>query len=872
MTNNPELLASELVDKRLAEMAAAKKDSGAVPASTAPEETNQESKPVNTTENTRAHGHAEVQVAKILDKVRHPEITFTRFKGKKDTAGHQHVVTWPRLCETLREPNEYADIDSLPLLKFSVLPGNSRAAGARHDNMTAIVGDYDGGEVSFDEAVASISRAGIAAVVYTTRRHTPEAPRWRVVAQVASPIDSADYIEHVDALNGALGGVLATESWEASRCYFYGRVRGVEYLAQSVKGVPLDSMMYALSWDPISKPARVGKATVKGTQALPVVDGDLDRAITLARVNDDTVADLGSALEVFTVEDADDYNIWVNQMGHALKSLAQAGREAEALAMWHAFSSKSVRYDHDEAQNKWDGIEPDRITYASIFTLATARGWVNPRSAEALKANATAATRLDRTDAGNVALLASLVNGDLRYVPERRAWLGWDGQRWTPDPSGTAAQAAALQVAEHYHRKAAEIRKQASSGSLDAKERQRMEQAAESLEKWANQCRNKKALDNMLQLAQRDERFVLGVENLDRDPWLFGVDNGVVDLRTGELREASRDEYVTRRAPVAFNPSAKAPRWEQFIGEVTAKPGAAVDQHTLRPALASYLQRAVGYAMTGTTGEQKMFIAIGEGSNGKNVLLDMLQWIMGDYCQTVQAEALMATRHDADSERPSPTAATLAGARAAISSESKDGQRLDVALVKRHTGGGYMTARFLRENVFRFEISHELFLMTNHRPALDHMDDAMRGRLHLIPFDMRWNRPGHPARNPQLPDGDKDLPAKLRAEAEGVLAWLVAGAVAYHRDGLEPPAEVVRMTRDFFNDQDPLGRWLDTCTRCDAKSGMPGSELYKAFTEWQTEEGEEGGPTSQKGFSTELKRRGVGFARSGDANLYGLRS
>lgn len=602
--------------------------------------------------------------------------------------------------------------------------------------------------------------------------------------------------------------------------------------------------------------------------------GDIERMVTLGAVTDDVMADLRSAMAVFTEEDADNYHFWAEQMGLALKSLAQAGREDEACAMWHAFSASSPRYDEDESERKWIGFNPNRITYKSIFEWASERhGWINPKSAEALKANATAATRIDRTDTGNTTLLAQITDGDLRYVPELRAWLSWNGQRWQRDTYGNAAQAMALEVAEHYHRQAAEIRKQAKAATLDETERKRIEQAAAHVEKWATQCRNKRAIDNMLNLAKGDARFTLPVGELDRDVWLLGVENGVVDLRTGQLREASRGDYVTRRARVAFNPAARAPRWLQFIEEITAEPSpAGRGEYRARPHVATYMQRALGYAITGSTAEHKMFIAIGEGSNGKNVLLDLLQWIMGDYWENIAAEALMATRHDADAERPTPSARRLAGARAAISSESKDGQRLDVGLVKRHTGGGYMTARGLQENTFTFEITHKLWLMTNHRPALDHMDEAMRGRLHLIPFEMRWNRPGVPDRDPTLPDGDKELPEKLKAEAEGVLAWLVAGAVGYRREGLEPPAEVARMTRDYFKDQDPLGLWLNECETCEPAAGTGAAELYDAFRLWCHSEGFLDAATwSQTGFSTKLKKLGIEGVRSNKGKRYGLR-
>ena len=290
-------------------------------------------------------------------------------------------------------------------------------------------------------------------------------------------------------------------------------------------------------------------------------------------------------------------------------------------------------------------------------------------------------------------------------------------------------------------------------------------------------------------------------------------------------------------------------------------------------ALATYIQRALGYAMTGSTAEQKMFMAIGAGSNGKNVLLDVVQDVKGDYCCALDPAFLMATRHEADAERPSSTAASLAGARLAISSESKDGQRLDVGLVKRHTGGGYMTARLMRENTFKFLITHKLILMTNHTPSLDHLDAALRGRLHLIPFDRVWNRPGHSERDETLPDGDKDLMRLLLDERQGVLTWLVRGAVDYAREGLDPPPEVVRMTRAYFLEQDPISRWLENFDRCDPKQGGSAAALFVEFTQWAHREDAGGGqgPQNEKTFSLALASRGIQKKATKTGKKYGIK-
>ena len=201
------------------------------------------------------------------------------------------------------------------------------------------------------------------------------------------------------------------------------------------------------------------------------------------------------------------------------------------------------------------------------------------------------------------------------------------------------------------------------------------------------------------------------------------------------------------------------------------------------------------------------------------------------------------------------------------------GHKLDVALVKQHTGGGFTSARGLHENPFTFEITHKVVLMTNHKPSLDHMDEAMRGRLHILPFDMCWNRPGHPDRDPNLPDGDKLLPEKLKAEAEGILAWLIAGAVLYHQEGLEPPPEVAIMTREYFKDQDTFRQWLDSCETCEPKDGMRASDLLTDYESWCIDEGHgravAGNATS---FGGKLKTAGIAKAATNTGKRYGLRA
>jgi len=807
-------------------------------------------------------------------------ITFSEFQDVRATKVTVHAISWGDFTERLMHPkNEQGSKSECHLIKLATF-GDKRSQknSLRTDeNMLevfGIEGDYDAEKVTVEEAAALLTEHGIEALIYTSASHgisnpphSHGGPRWRVLAPLSSAYPKGARKKFAAKLNWALGGILGRESFTDSQSFYFGKVRGVEYVCRRVEGRLLDEVADTLDE---TYPGTGGEARHEYRPAAPARDQDtLDRAVKLAEVTPETIETLWSAMSVFTEADADDYIFWASRMGQALKSLEQAGYGEDALNMWHSFSTLSPRYDPHVADAKWQTFQPDSITYKSIFHWAAERGWINPKSAAAL----TADTRIDRTDAGNMNLLAQISDGNLRYVQEPRFWIWWDGEKWIQDNYGSKAQAQALQVAEHYNRQVIELKKRLAPLSGD--ERRDMQKIIKSLEAWMKHCRNKRNIDAMLNLAKADSRFTISIRDLDTDPWLFGVENGVVDLRTGTLRQAGRDDYVTKRAPVRFDPQARAPRFLQFIEEITGRPAPTpqnVCHYQARPALADYLQRVLGYCMTGSTVEHKIFLAIGAGANGKNVLLDLLQGLMGDYCQQIAPEALMASKRDDDPERPTPGLRRLAGARMAVASESKDGHRLDVALIKRHTGGGYMLARGMKENTMQFEITYKLWLMTNHTPALDNLDDAMRGRLHMIPFDMRWNRPGHPDRDPRLPDGDKDLAEKLREEAEGELAWLVAGAVMYHREGLEPPAEVVAKTRTYFNDQDPMGKWLETMTPCATKDGDMASALFTEFCRWRDAEWfHQSGPTTQRAFSDELQQRGIEKKPIKEGTRYGLR-
>lgn len=594
-------------------------------------------------------------------------------------------------------------------------------------------------------------------------------------------------------------------------------------------------------------------------------------------------ADIQSALDYLTTVPAVAGNGLWTEIGYALKSLGDNARE-----LWCEWSARAPGYDTGAPEIWWDSHGEGVSDFRALFNIAAEYGWVNPRSrAASLVAPPPPnvpvgtvpppppdayTTLVDRTDTGNANLLIAQVNGTLRYVAETKQWLRWTGTRWQLDEHEVFANASALEVAKIYMH---EARRLEAAGRSDL---------AETQAKWAAKCRNKTTLDAMLVQARKAGGVPISVKELDRDPLLLGVENGVVDLRTGELRPDAREDFITKRCIVRYEPAATAPRWQSFIAEITGEPIAAerdatgevisdtVGRFSPRPALASYLHKALGYAITGLTKEQKFFIAIGEGSNGKSVVFDTVKTILGPYAFTLPSEAFVAAARGADSERPTALAASLAGARFVVASETKEGQRLDISVVKNHTGDKEMTARRMRENPVTFAITHKPWLCTNAPPALDHMDPATRGRLHVIPFDRRWNRPGEYDWNPALPAGDKDLSGHLERETEGILAWLVRGAVLYQREGLKPPQEVVALTRDYVMEQDHFARWLAGLQRCPAREGAYAAELFGQFAAWCVGEAATVNPATQKAFSTALKKRSVETFDDMRGKRYGLRT
>lgn len=284
--------------------------------------------------------------------------------------------------------------------------------------------------------------------------------------------------------------------------------------------------------------------------------------------------------------------------------------------------------------------------------------------------------------------------------------------------------------------------------------------------------------------AQSDPAHAVTHEIWDADPFLLGTPAGTVNLRTGQLLPARREDYISKLTAVA--PEAGEPSlWLRFLEEVTQSD----------PDLIRFLQQWAGYCLTGSTREQALLFIFGPGGNGKSVFLNILRKIMGDYAATAQTETLVASKHD---RHPAEIAA-LAGARLVTASETEADRSFAEAKVKALTGSDPITARFMRQNPFTFTPTFKLMIAGNHAPRLMSVDEAMMRRLRIIPFTAK------------PPSPDKDLERKLDGELGRILQWAIEGCLDWQRCGLTQPQVVAAATAEYFAEQDVLGAWLAEC-------------------------------------------------------------
>lgn len=381
------------------------------------------------------------------------------------------------------------------------------------------------------------------------------------------------------------------------------------------------------------------------------------------------------------------------------------------------------------------------------------------------------------TDSGNADRLIREHGRDFRYCDALGGWLHWGGLRWQVD--GTAIWESAESIGKALLLEAAE--------APDKNDR-------DQLWKHGKYSLSKPGIERMIALADKDSRVRVEPQLFDADPYLLNVYNGTVDVRSGELKPHNRDDLITKLAPVQYDRKATAGRWDAFIERV-------LPDEDVR----TYVQKAIGQALTSMVDEQAFYLNQGVGDNGKNTLFDTIITMLGDYAHTMDIDALMEKRNGGGA---TPELAQLKGMRFVVASESDEGQRLKPGLIKRLTGDKFIRARDLYKSPMEFERTHKLFMHVNHLPEVSDTGYAMWRRVRLIPWTVR------------IPAEEKDrrLPFKLGQEFSGILNWALEGYRLYVEEGLEPPEAVKRATGQYRNEQNKLVQFLnDRCITADGQ-------------------------------------------------------
>lgn len=429
------------------------------------------------------------------------------------------------------------------------------------------------------------------------------------------------------------------------------------------------------------------------------------------------------------------------------------------------------------------------------------------------------------TDTGNATRFGLSHAGRVIYVPGQ-GWMVWDGLKWQGDDVDRIMEMAKVLSRNIYQ----------EGDALEDND------ARIAVAKHAKTSQQAPRLKATLELAQSIPELVLKHDQLDSHDMLLGVGNGVVNLKTGKLQAAKPDDYITRHSPVIFDAAATCPLFLKFLDQITG---------ACKP-LITYLQRVIGYCLTGNAAEQCLFFLYGYGANGKSTFLTVLTDLLGsDLARQTPSETLMARK----SSGASNDIARLVGIRVVIANEIEDGSLLAESLVKQMTGGDVMTARFLYGEFIEFVPKFKLFIAGNHKPTIRGRDQGIWRRINLIPFEVT------------IPpkQRDKRLSIKLRAELPGILNWAIEGCLAWQKSGLAQPTLVTDAVDSYREEMDLLGQWVAANCVVGAQYAWPSRQAYGNYRVWA-----EGGgykPMSESIFSRELETS-FKKAKRKDANYF----
>ena len=436
-----------------------------------------------------------------------------------------------------------------------------------------------------------------------------------------------------------------------------------------------------------------------------------------------------------------------------------------------------------------------------------------------------------RADTGNAQRLVDQYGDDLIYCEATGIWYVWDGRRWAHESRSAVVRRAT----------------KAARKLFDDADKAKNEDERKALHAHAVRSNAHQRINAMVELAKVDGRIQVTPALLDTRPMLLNVLNGTLHLETGELRGHDRTHCITKLAQVEYDQTALCPTWLTFLDRIFRSDAELIE----------FVQRAVGYSLTGSCEEEVLFFLYGTGANGKSTFLNTIMALLGQYA--CQAEfSTFTTKRNGDA--PRNDLARLHGARLVCAGETSSGRKFDEALIKQVTGRDPVTCRRLYHEFFQYVPDFKLFLAANHKPMVEGTDEAIWRRICLIPFTETIPKQ----------ERDKKLGAKLLAELPGILNWALDGCLEWQRRGLDEPTEITKATQGYRDEMDPLAEFLEERCIIAPEAKVKSGALHRAYAIYCEERNDD--CRAQNVFGKLLAERGFQKASvSGDRAWAGLK-
>jgi len=724
---------------------------------------------------------------------------------------------------------------------FHQLKEGTTRASKNVASVSAYVLDIDDGTPVAD---VEARLDGLTYVIYSTHSHTPEKQKYRVVVFLSAEVSAVDWAAFRTAADARYsGGHNDAATKDPARLYYAHSCppeRKDAAFSKVKTGVLLDPAPLIAAGKSMLASVTNSRSAAAGAVKPSGINGD---------VLDEREPDPVRALSALQAIDPSGYDrrTWLGMVWAA---------KAEGVAYSDVLSwcESHKGYVEGSLDNAWSSDKGTAgglgatVGSGTLYHAAFASGWKGLPVAGAgnvptvgqsqrmeictgAAGDSVAAHSVRETlnDTGNAARIARAADGKLMYCASTKVWYIWEGGHWQRDTDGGVTRFA-MNVMHDIHKEARQ------AGAVDE---------MKLLYTHAARSLNEANISAAISLYKSFKGVSVSASELDADFMLLGVRNGVIDLRTGKLRDAKRTDLVTKIIDIPYNETAKAPTWVAFIDSV----------FNGNRDLADYVQRAIGYTLTGMTSEQVYFFLYGKGANGKSVLLRVMFEILGGYASQVQPEVLMSK----PTGGATPEIAGLVGCRAVFANEISEGSRLSEALVKSVTGGDAITARTLYGAPFTFTPQFKLWMAGNHKPIIRGDDHGIWRRTVLIPFERTFSGG----------ERDEHLLDKLRAEYEGILRWMVDGCcLLWQKHGLNPPKIITQQVDAYRNDMDTLQHWIDeVCDmNADAKAKMRANAAYTSYQNWCRENGH--GLVSNVRFAQKLSDRGYKKEKTREGMVY----